>query len=113
MKVSRGKNLTAGVDNTLFTVPSGYNAAVSMVFIANVGGSTASYSAAWHDGAVIPFQGNKSLGAGSYDQFGGDGLELIMSEGDSLVVTPAAGSTFSTLVTMDLYPHITIEYNLD
>jgi hypothetical protein len=99
---SVGKNLTAGTSNTLFTVPTGYEARVTMLFIANVTGSTAGYSAAWHDGSIITFQSNKSLGDGDYDQFGGEGIFLVMSEGDYLTITPNAGSIFTAIVSFFL-----------
>ena len=100
---SIGTNLTAGTSNTLFTVPTGYEARVTMLFIANGTGSTAGYSAAWHDGSTITFQANKSLGSGLYDQFGGGaGLFLLMKEGDYMTVTPDAGSTFTSIVSFTL-----------
>lgn len=107
VKYSIGKNLTAGVANTIFTVPNGYHAYVTMVFIANAGGSTAGVSAAWHDGSVITFQGTKSVNAGDNLQFGGDGegLALVMTDGDYMTITPDAGSTFTAIVTFELYPH--------
>jgi len=106
-KHSVGKALTAGTSNTLFTVPNGYHAYVTMVFIANAGGSTAAVSAAWHDGATITFQGDKSVSAGEAIQFGGDGegLGLVMKSGDYMTVTPAAGSTFTAIATFELFPH--------
>lgn len=99
---SIGKNLTAGTSNTLFTVPTGYEARVTMLFVANGTGSTAGYSAAWHDGSTITFQSNKSLGDGNYDQFGGEGAFLVMTEGDYLTVTPDAGSIFTAIVSFIL-----------
>lgn len=106
MKYSIGKNLTAGVSNTIFTVPSGYHAEVTMLFIANSGGSTKAMSAAWHDGSTITFQGTKSVNAGEYLQFGGQtGNFLIMTDGDYLTITPEAGSTFTCIVSFLLYPH--------
>ena len=44
---SIGKNLTAGVSNTIFTVPTGYEARVGMVFITNNTGSTKAITATW------------------------------------------------------------------
>ena len=44
MEYSIGKNLTAGTANTLFTVPTGYHAKVTMLLIANVGGSSKTVS---------------------------------------------------------------------
>jgi hypothetical protein len=99
---SIGKNLTAGVSNTLFTVPTGYEARVTMLFIANGTGSTAGYEATWHDGEDITFQSNKSLANGEYDQFGGEDAFLVMEGGDYLTVTPDAGSVFTAIVSFHL-----------
>lgn len=100
---SIGKNLTAGVSNTLFTVPTGYEARVTMLFVANTAASgTAGYSSSWHDGSVITFQANKTLGHGEYDQFGGEGAFLVMEEGDYLTVTPDAASSFTAIVSFML-----------
>jgi hypothetical protein len=110
---SIGKNLTAGVSNTLFTVPTGYEARVTMLYIANSATSgSAGYSAAWHDGSVITFQSNKSLGHGTYDQFGGEGAFLVMNEGDYLTVTPDAGSTFTAIVSFFLLKSDGTKFNL-
>lgn len=106
MKYSIGKNLTDGVSNTIFTVPGGYHAEVTMLFIANAGGSTKAVSAAWHDGSTITFQGSKSVNAGDFLQFGGEsGTFLIMTDGDYLTITPEAGSSFTAIVSFLLYPH--------
>lgn len=106
MKYSVGKNLTAGEANTLFTVPQGYSAVVSMLFIANAGGSTAGVSASWHDGETITFQGTKSVGSGESLMFGGEfGYFLVMTQGDYLTVTPDSGSTFTAIVSFDLERH--------
>ena len=105
-KYSIGKNLTAGTANTLFTVPTGYRAIVTMLFIANAGGSTAGVSAAWVNGTTITFQGNKSVGSGDNLQFGGPfGHFLAMGEGDSITVTPDAGSTFTVIASFEIERH--------
>lgn len=106
MKHSVGKNLTSGVANTIITVPTGYHAIVTMLFVASTA-TNGSYSATWvHDGTSFPFQGTKNLNAGSYDSFGGPyGHFLLMKDGDSLVVTPTA-SGYTALVSFDLEPHL-------
>lgn len=103
MKYSIGTNLVAGTSNTLFTVPQGYHVIVTMLIIANAGGSPASVSAAWHDGSVITFQGAKTVAAGDNLTFGGPtGHFLVMTDGDYLTVTPAAGTTFTSIVSFEL-----------
>jgi len=110
---SIGKNLTAGVSNTLFTVPTGYEARVTMLFVANTAASGSDgYSSSWHDGSVITFQANKSLGHGEYDQFGGEGAFLVMNEGDYLTVTPDAGSTFTAIVSFFLLKSDGMKFDL-
>ena len=99
-----GKNLTAGVANTVYTVPKGCKAIATLLFIANGGGSTASVSAGWHDisqPATIVISGAKSVGSGEVLQFT-DG-RLVMDEYDYLTVTPAAGSTFSVIFTVEIH----------
>jgi hypothetical protein len=110
---SIGKNLTAGVSNTLFTVPTGYEARVTMLFVANTGVSgSAAYSSSWHADSVITFQANNSLGHGNYDQFGGEGAFLVMNEGDYLTVTPDADSTFTAIVSFFLLKSDGRKFNL-
>ena len=105
-KYSVGKNLTANVANTLFTVPMGYRAIVSYLFIANAAASgSASVSASWVNGTTIVFQSAKSVGHGDSLQFGGDGKWVALKEGDSIAVTPAAGSTFTAIISFELERH--------
>ena len=103
MKHSIGKNLTAGEANTLITVPEGYIAVVSMLFINNAGGNTKSVAAAWNNGTTITFQSDKSVSSGEMLQFGGEfGYFLVLSGGDSITVTPEASSTFTAIISFDL-----------
>jgi hypothetical protein len=98
-----GKNLTAGTSNTIYTVPKGCKAIATLLFIANGGGSSASVSAGWHDvsyGSTIVISGAKNLGAGDYLQFS-EG-RMVMDEYDYVTVTPAAGSTMSVILTMEI-----------
>ena len=105
MKFSKGANLTAAVSNTILTVPTGYDCVVTMLFIANVGGSTHSVGATWHDGADVAFLAGKSVSAGDYIQFGGpEGAFLVMKEGDYITITPEASSTFSSIISFDMHP---------
>jgi hypothetical protein len=98
-----GKNLTAGVANTVYTVPKGCKAIATLLFIANGGGSTNSVSAGWHDvsyGSTIVISGAKSVGSGDFLRFS-DG-RMVMDEYDYITVTPAAGSTFSVILTVEI-----------
>lgn len=74
-----------------------------MFFLSNVGGSTTTVGASWHDGTTVPFLGSKSLGAGDYVQFGGgEGLYMAMEEGDYITVTVASGGSCGLIISYDL-----------
>ena len=104
MKHSVGKLLTAGVANTLFTVPAGYKAEVSLLFISNHTGNNKTISAYWqhaHDEAhQIRIIDGYPLAATEFIKF--DGSTIVMQSGDSMVLTPAAGSDMSAIATFEL-----------
>lgn len=104
---SVGVNLDASAgaitDQTVYTIPNGYKAIVSMFFMSNVGGSTTTVGAKWHDGATIPFLGAKSLGSGDYVMFGGgEGLYMAMNEGDYITVSVASGGKCGLIISYHL-----------
>jgi hypothetical protein len=98
-----GKNLTAGSANTIYTVPKGCKAIATLLFISNSGGTTKAVTAYWHDeseAASIIIAGDSSLSAGSNLQFSSG--RMVMDEKDHIVVTPAAGSTMSCILTVEI-----------
>ena len=99
-----GKNLTAGVSNTVYTVPKGCKAIATLLFLANAGGSTKSITATWYDdsaGDSIVIAGGKSISAGDYIQFSSG--RMVMDEYDELRITPEASSTFSVIFTVEIH----------
>lgn len=99
-----GKNLTAGVSNTIYTVPKGCKAIATLLFLANGGGTTKAISATWYDvseSAGIIIAGAAALNAGSHIQFS-DG-RMVMDEGDYLTATPEAGATMSCIFTVEIH----------
>ena len=104
MKKSIGVSITGtGADQTIYTVPTGYKAIVTMFFISNVGGSTTTVGAHWHDGSVVPFLGSKSLGSGDYIIFGGgEGLYMALEQGDYIDVNVASGGSCGCIISFDL-----------
>jgi hypothetical protein len=105
-----GKNLTAGTSNTVYTVPKGCKAIATLLFIANGGGSTASVTAVWYDksdNTTTTIVGGKSVGAGDVLQFA-DG-RMVMDEYDELRITPASGSTFSVIFTVEIHQNVTYQ----
>ena len=98
------KNLTAGVSNTVYTVPKGCKAIVTLLFLSNSGGTTKSISAAVHDvskATTVPIVGAKSLNAGDYLQFSQG--RMVMDEFDYLTATPESGSTMSCILTFEIH----------
>jgi uncharacterized protein YjlB len=105
MKHSVGKLLTAGAATTLFTVPNGFKAEVSLLFISNHTGNNKTISAYWqhaHDPShqIIIIDGYQ-LAATEFIKF--DGSTIIMQAGDSIVLTAQAGSAMSAIATFNLY----------
>lgn len=111
---SIGKNLVAGVSNTVVTVPLGYEARVTKIFVTNNTGSTKSFSAYWNDdGTDIAFALDKTLNSKEFLQYGGEfGDFIILDEGDFIKITPDAGSTFVVIVSFILLKHDAIKFDL-
>lgn len=110
-KYSLGYNVDASggavTDEVVFTVPVGYHAVVHMFFVANTSVGSATISAKWFNDTTHTFLSAKNMSAGDYIQFGGDGLWLVMHEGDSFKVDVSSGSTATFLVsyTLERYPN--------
>ena len=104
MRHSVGKQLTAGVDNTVFTVPNGYKAEVDMLFIANLDANNKTTTAYWqhaHDPAhQIRIVDLYPMASHSFLQFSQG--SVVMQQGDSFVIQPEAGATQSCIITFDL-----------
>lgn len=105
MKHSIGKSFAVSATPvTIFEVPQGYVAHVSLVYVTNTAGNTGSYSLYWshaHSNYAhnIPFASGKSLGAHSSDQF--SQAELVMKAGDRMTITN--DTTMAVIITLDLY----------
>ncbi len=106
MKFSHGDALTAGSANHILTVPSGYDAIVTYLFISNTGSNNKNISAKWvHGGVDIDFMAGKNVHADEFLEFGGQhGEFLVAKEGDTITLTPEAGSTFVSIISFDLIP---------
>jgi hypothetical protein len=111
MRHSVGKLLTAGVANTLFTVPMGYKAEVSLLFISNHTGGQGqgahagkSVSAYWQHAHNINHKiiiiDEYALAATEFIKF--NDATVVMQSGDSMVLTPESGSEMSAIATFDL-----------
>jgi hypothetical protein len=104
MKQSVGITVPANVLTEVFTVPSGYIADVSMLFVSNHTNGAKWVDVYWqhqHDAAhkiYILYQ--KSLSAKEFLQFSNG--SVMLKEGDSMWIKSEAGSDYTIIVTMDL-----------
>jgi len=101
---SVGKVLTAGVANTIYTCPDNYVAKMNLLFVSNHGGNNKTVSIQWNDSSASQsyyIVGGYVLSAYGYLKL--DGSYLVLNPGDTLIVTPEAGSSMDTTVTVEEY----------
>lgn len=103
-KLSVGKNLTAGSGNLVYTVPDGYQVQWNLLYLHNGGGNTKSITVAWYDAsanATINVFDEFSLASKDYFKFDG-GAYVVLEAGDTITITPEAGSSFYSICTFVL-----------
>ena len=102
--LSVGVSPTAAVLTTVYTVPTGYYAKFTVMYIHNTGGSTKHITVQWYDASAattydILTQYNFSSKA--YLQFDGNAY-IVLEEGDKIQITTEAGSSFSFIATFEV-----------
>ena len=102
--VSVGVNLTSATATTIYTVPLGYFAKWTLMYLFNNSGSTKSISAYWRDSSasVDIYVYNDTIASKSYVRMDG-GAYVVLEEGDTVVMQDEAGSSFSTICTFELF----------
>lgn len=102
-EVSVGLNLSSGVATTVYTVPVGYYAKWTLMYLFNNSGSTKSISVYWRDSSASTniYVHNGTIAAGSYVRQDG-GAYVVLEEGDTVVMQDEAGSTFSAICTFEV-----------
>lgn len=101
--LSIGKNLTAGVETVVYTVPEGYQATWNLMYIHNSSGSTKALTVEWQqtDNSIdISILDAKTFASKEYFQFTGYGSGVVLQERDQIKMTPEAGSAFSVICTV-------------
>lgn len=101
--ISVGVNPTATVQTTVYTVPTGYYAKFTVMYIHNAGGSTKHITVQWIDSsasATYDILSQYTLNAKTYLQFDGNAY-IVLEEGDSIRITTESGSTFSFIATFE------------
>ena len=101
--ISIGLNLSSGTAVTVYTVPTGYYAKWTLMYIFNNSGSTKSVTAYWRDASTSTniYVQNVTIASGGYVRQDG-GAYVVMEEGDTVVMQEEAGSSFSTICTFEL-----------
>lgn len=101
--ISIGLNLSSGTAVTVYTVPTGYYAKWTLMYIFNNSGSTKSVTAYWRDASTSTniYVQNGTIASGGYVRQDG-GAYVVMEEGDTVVMQEEAGSSFSTICTFEL-----------
>ncbi len=102
--VSVGINLTAATPTTVYTVPLGYFAKWGLMYLFNNTGSTKAISVYWRDSSASAdiYVMDSGVSSKTYVRMDG-GAYVVMEEGDTVVMTSEAGSSFSTICTFELF----------
>ena len=102
--VSVGVNPTAATLTTVYTVPTGYYAKFTVMYIHNTGGSTKSITVQWYDAntaSTLDILTSYILTSKEYLEFNGVAY-IVLEEGDKIQITTEAGSTFSFIATFEV-----------
>lgn len=103
--LSVGKNLTAGVESVVYTIPKGYTGVWDLLYIHNSGGNTKTITVEWYDASEntsIAILDAYSMASKVYFEFNGNGSGVVLEEGDQIHMTPEASSAFSVICTLKL-----------
>ena len=99
---SVGKSLTAAADNIIYTCPSKYISRVVLLFVTNHGGGNKTVTIKWYDSSANEtyyIVGGYTLSAGGYLKL--DGSYLVLNPGETITITPEAGSTIDAAITVE------------
>ena len=103
--VSVGISPTANTLTTVYTVPTGYYAKFTVMYIHNTGGSTKHITVQWYDASTdttLDILTEYNFTSKNYLQFDGNAY-IVLEEGDKIEITTEAGSTFSFIATFEVF----------
>ena len=107
MLYTKHTTLTTTDLTTLFTMPSGFHAVISYVFVANHGGATNSIDLYW-DVAGTPqayiFDGTNVAGGGRQTLSNGGGPMFVLHENEAVKCQATSAGNLEVVVTFDLIP---------
>jgi hypothetical protein len=102
--VSVGVNPTAATLTTVYTVPTGYYAKFTVMYIHNTGGNTKHITVQWYDASTattLDILTNYDFTSKQYLQFDGNAY-IVLEEGDRIQITTQSASTFSFIATFEV-----------
>ena len=102
--VSVGINPTAATLTTVYTVPTGYYAKFTVMYIHNTGGNTKSITVQWYDSSTattLDILTAYPLASKEYLEFNGVAY-MVLEEGDRIQLTTEAASSFSFIATFEV-----------
>ena len=100
---SVGVSPTANTLTTVYTVPTGYYAKFTVMYIHNTGGSTKHITVQWYDASAattLDILTSYDFTSKAYLQFDGAAY-IVLEEGDKIQITTQASSTFSFIATFE------------
>jgi hypothetical protein len=101
---SVGISPAANTLTTVYTVPTGYYAKFTVMYIHNTGGNTKHITVQWYDASAsstLDILTAYNLTTKQYLEFNGVAY-IVLEEGDRLQITTEAGSTFSFIATFEV-----------
>jgi hypothetical protein len=101
---SVGVNPTAAVLTTVYTVPTGYYAKFTVMYIHNTGGSTKHITVQWYDASTattLDILTSYDFTSKQYLQFDGNAY-IVLEEGDRIQITTQSASSFSFIATFEV-----------
>jgi len=102
--ISIGKNLAAGVETTLYTVPTGYTAEWELLYLHNTTVANRQITVDWYDvseNTHVAILTNYDMNAKDYFKFDG-GARVVMDEGDQVHISTESSSAFGVICTFNL-----------
>jgi hypothetical protein len=102
--VSVGINPTAATLTTVYTVPTGYYAKFTVMYIHNTGGNTKHITVQWYDASAattLDILTSYDFTSKQYLQFDGNAY-IVLEEGDRIQITTQSASSFSFIATFEI-----------
>jgi len=101
---SIGKNLTAGTSNVLYTCPTNYTSKAVLLLVSNGTSGNKTITLQWYDTTTSEsYSITNGYVLSAYGFLIFDQSYLVLNSGDYITATPEAGSTMSSIFTVEEY----------